>query len=191
MIEAIALDFARNGVIVEIGSARETAGPDSSTCYFDQLARKLNATFLSIDFSAASNALAMTVVGDRAVLADGADFLHRYAEQRREPISVLYLDNFDVVYSEGHRKSLLNRVGEAYAIRNERITNERSAAVHMEQVEAALPALADSHVVIFDDTRRTDSGWWGKGATAVPTLLAKGYRIAAESSDGVLLTNPD
>ena len=175
------------GCIVEIGSARESASPDSSTFYFNNIAADIGVPFYSCDFSPQSHAVAKSIVGDRAFLSDGKLFLEGFTKITSKKISLLYLDNFDIVYNEIHFESLKRRVGDTYEQHGEIINNQRSAAVHLEQMIAALPLMAEKSVVIVDDTKQIDNGWWGKGALVVPFLLNNGYEPIVISSDGVLL----
>ena len=187
LIESADLDFVKGTCVVEIGSARETSGPDSSTYYFSELSDKVGADFFSVDFSPQSYALAKEVVGDRAKLSDGVKFLENFPYSSSKKISILYLDNFDVIYNDKHKESLLRRVGSVYEDNEEELTNERSGIVHLEQMKAALPLLHVKNIVIVDDTKKTEHGWWGKGALVVPYLLEKGYKISNESEDGIML----
>ena len=189
LIEHINIDFLVDACIVEIGSARESSGEESSTSFYSTLAKKTNAEFYSVDFSPQSRAMAAEVIGNNAILSDGAAFLKVFDTYSKKKIALLYLDNFDVVYNDQHKKSLLRRVGSVYDDHNEVITNERSAAVHLGQMVAAMPYLAPHNVIIVDDTKSNGDGWWGKGALVVPFLLKTGYRVVAQSEDGLLLAN--
>lgn len=189
LLDEINLDFIGGQDIVEIGSAREGDGKTSSTLYFSDVARRKEVHFFSVDFSKYSYKLAHKIVGDRAVHMDGAEFLTQYKTFSTSKIACLYLDNFDVIYSEEHKISLLGRVGDAYALRDEEITNERSAQVHLSQLNAALQHLAPEHVIIVDDTKEREFDWWGKGALVVPQLLSMNYKIKNRSNDGILLAN--
>jgi hypothetical protein len=172
--------------LIEIGSQREPQDPDdleNSTCFLDRLATAHDLHFFTVDFSKETHELTRSYVGDKAVLSDGAEFLRRFDR----PISILYLDNFDVVYNDKHRESLMRRVGSAYDERQEVITNARSAEVHLEQVKAALPLLTSSAFIGFDDTMIKEGKWWGKGASSVPYLLDLGYKIVAHNENGLIM----
>ncbi len=179
-------EIPKGSYLVEVGSQREPSdphGPENSTCFLERLAVAHDLIFCTVDFSEATYNIARSYVGDKAVLSDGAEFLRKL----NKPISILYLDNFDVVYSEKHKESLLRRVGTAYDDRNEIITNQRSAEVHLGQVRAALPFLTASAFIGFDDTMIKGSQWWGKGASSVPYLLNLGYTIIRQDSNGLIL----
>ena len=172
--------------IIEIGCVRDKVqfeNSESSTLYFDQLAKARGCTFLSVDFSKDSVAYARQIVGERAFHADGVSFLKQFNGR----IGILYLDNFDIVYNEKHRQSLMSRVGNSYEENNEVITNDRSAQVHLEQMQEALPKMTKPCYVCIDDTMIRNGGWFGKGAAVVPFLLEKGFSIVAQSEDGVLM----
>lgn len=172
--------------IIEIGSIRQPEQLDSgesSTHYFDHMAKQRGLHFFSVDFSKSSFGLSQAVVGDRAFHSDGVAFVRSF----KGPIGLLYLDNFDIVYNDKHRESLMRRVGTSYEENNEVITNQRSAEVHLEQIKEALPKMTKHCYVCVDDTMVRDGGWWGKGALAVPFLLEQGFEIIKQSEDGVLL----
>ena len=79
---------------------------------------------------------------------DSLEFLRSF----REPIDVLYLDSLD--------------------------TNEPSHASHaLQETRAALENLGPKSLIVFDDTPWNQGQWLGKGATAVPWLLQRGWKI--------------
>ena len=115
LITTIAAEFIRGGCIVEIGSSREIERKEkSSTHFFKKTGDLLDSMFFSVDISEKSHALAQTIVGNQAVCTDGETFLKNFRHLTRRRISVLYLDNFDVIYNDKHEKDLRNRVGEEY-----------------------------------------------------------------------------
>lgn len=176
----------KGSCLIEIGSQRELQDPDSpenSACFLDRLAKTYGLQFFTVDFSKATYEVARSYVGDKAVLSDGAKFL----QQLNKPISILYLDNFDVIYNEKHKESLMRRVGVAYDEHQEIITNARSAEVHLEQVKVALPLLTTPAFIGFDDTMIKEGKWWGKGASSVPHLLDLGYQIVAQDENGLIM----
>ena len=189
LLEKIKIDILKDTCIVEIGSARESAGDQTSTSYFKNIANKIGATFFSVDFSPLSHTYAREIINENAILSDGSAFLSTFEKYSNNKISILYLDNFDIIYNDKHKESLLKRVGNIYSENNEDLNNERSAIVHLEQLKSALPHLENKNVIIIDDTMIINGNWWGKGALAVPYLLSLGYSINHKSEDGVLLTN--
>ncbi|MDP3244326.1 MAG: hypothetical protein Q8M83_01565 [bacterium] len=174
----------KDSYIIEIGSAREPLNKENSTCFLNELAGKNHLNFLTVDFSKDSFALAKSYVGDKAILYNGVDFLKNF----HKPIGILYLDNFDIIYGDQHRASLMSRVGAAYEEHKEIINNERSAEVHLEQAKAAMPLMTEPCFICIDDTMKREGEWWGKGATVVPFLSNKGFNVLKVSSEGVLLS---
>lgn len=187
LLNQIKFSSLKQGVIIEIGSARETNDEQSSTFYFNQIALKNNTEFFSVDFSEKSWLMAKKIVNDKAILSDGNIFLKNFRSYSKKNISVLYLDNFDVIYNEKHKISLLSRVGSVYLDNKEDLNNKRAAEVHLEQLITALEYLNDDAIIIVDDTKYTDSNWWGKGALVVPYLLNNNYKIIIEDEGGVML----
>lgn len=187
LLEKINFKSLKIGVIVEIGSSRETNGHESSTFYFNKIAKINNTDFYSVDFSEQSWLMAKSIINEKAILSDGKLFLQNFRNYTSKNISVLYLDNFDIIYNEKHKISLLNRVGNLYEKNNEKLNNERSAVVHLEQLEASYAFLNDDALIIVDDTKFINNNWWGKGALVVPFLIQKGFQVTYKTDDGVAL----
>jgi hypothetical protein len=189
LLSTISIDSFDNTSIVEIGSAREAKIEDTSTFYFEEISKIINSEFYSVDFSEESNNYAKKIIGEKAIFSDGEIFLKNFNKFSKKKISILYLDNFDVIYNDVHKKSLMKRVGNVYEINNEDLNNERSAIVHLNQLKAALPFLNNQNVIIIDDTKYLNNEWWGKGALVIPFLLLSGYKIVTKSEDGILMVN--
>lgn len=178
------------GVIVEIGSARESL-INSSTEYFHNISKEYKVDFYSIDFSEYCYNLAKSLIGDKAILGKGEDKI----KEIKEKISVLYLDNFDIIDPKiiGHEESLKSRIkkyGDGYRKHNVSINpnNISSQQAHLLQAQAALPKLSSSAVVIFDDTPFSNNTFSGKGGLAVPWLKSQGFKILYTQSSGILLS---
>lgn len=189
LLSSIKKNFLKSTTVVEIGSSREMDRTEkSSTRYFYELSTELNFKFYSVDFAEESYRLAKEIAGNCAVHSDGAAFLKTLPAVTK--ISVLYLDNFDVIYSDEHKIDLFQRVSEAYDLAGEEINNERSAEVHFEQMLAALPIMAKKSVVICDDTLLKGGIWWGKCASVVPYLENLGWTIHKKGKVGCMLVSP-
>jgi hypothetical protein len=187
LLNKIELKKLSKGVIVEIGSARETNSSESSTFFFNKIGKENGIDFFSIDFSKDSYLMAKSIINERAILSDGNIFLKNFRNYTDKNISVLYLDNFDVIYNEKHKASLLTRIGNVYEKNNEQLNNIRSAEVHLEQLITAIEFLNQDSYIIIDDTQLIDTNWWGKGAKVVPYLLENGYKIISMEEGGVSL----
>lgn len=177
----------KEGCIVEIGSVRESI-TDSSTKYFNDMSKKYDVNFYSIDFSEYCYELAKSLIGDKAILGKGEEKI----QEIKEPISILYLDNFDIINDSKHEASLRTRIkkfGNAYEKNNVDIdpTNLLSQETHLAQAQASLPKLSENGVVIFDDTPKLGERFGGKGALAVPWLVSQGLKILHTQGTGVLL----
>lgn len=192
LIKEIAPEFIRGGCIVEIGSSRELERKGkSSTFYFNWLCERIKADFYTVDFADESFQLAKTLVGDRAFKDDGAEFLRNFSKISSRKIDVLYLDNYDVIYSEEHKVDLVRRVGNDYSKHGKELNNIEAARVHLDQMKAAISLMAKRSVVICDDTLLDENGnWWGKCATVIPYLESLGWKIIATSQVGVMLASP-
>ena len=194
-VSKVDLERLSKGIVVEIGSSREENTSESSTEFFNTLCKKLNLPFYSVDFSPQSHQIAQSIVGKSAILMDGKLFLESMESLTgASKIAILYLDNFDVVYNSTHLASLSQRIGDAYERNGEILTNERSAVVHFEQLEVALPRMSELSIIVIDDTlQKADSpnGWWGKGAYCVDFLLKSGWKLLISDNNGVLFTSPE
>lgn len=92
---------------------------------------------------------------------DSVEFLNTFPDK----IDVLYLDSLD--------------------------TTEPLHAEHAQrELTAALPRLHERSIVVFDDTPWQDSGWQGKGAQAVPWLIAHGWHVLYAGYQVVLSRSP-
>ncbi len=189
----LGLDFAGwqpGGAIIEVGTQRK-GGTGSSTDLLD-LAGRLGVDFATVDFSEATHrSVQRSAAAAHAHLADGATFLRTYPGA----ISILYLDNYDIGYSDEHFANLKGRIGTLYRDKGFDdsavvVQNMTSATVHLDQTLAALPKLTPRCVVGIDDTFHSDEArcWLGKGTLVVPYLVTSGFRIAASHAQGLVLT---
>jgi hypothetical protein len=182
LLDGLDLSQAEEGsYIVEIGSVRERSS-ESSSLYFANKASDAGLNFLTVDLSENSWALAREYVGDKAVLADGAEFLRNFDGK----ISVLYLDNYDYPYDEAHFQSICERSGHDFDGATCDDVRKRSPQVHFEQMLAALPKLASPCWIVVDNTDRSKPSkrlfnpFWGKGATVVSYLINHDFPITKE-----------
>ena len=179
------LNHLENSVIVEIGSSRAKDFKESSTFFFEKLSNKYKTEFFTIDFSdevieSIPNSFTQVKIKD-----SGENFLKHFPNYSKKKIGVLYLDNFDIIYNEKHKKSLLKRVGDLYSKKNIDLNNENSAKIHLEQLKLSFEYLHPRAHVIIDDTSFRQNKWFGKGALCVPYLLENGFQILLENDDGI------
>jgi len=179
----------KDSYIIEIGSVRERSSEPSSL-YFAKRASEAGLNFLTVDLSEKSWELTREYVGDKAVFADGTEFLREFDGK----ISVLYLDNFDYPYDKPHFLDICERSGHNFDGATCEAIQKRSPQVHLEQILAALPKLASPCWVIVDNTDRTKPSrrifnpFWGKGAKVVPYLIRHGFGIIKEGHAGIMLS---
>jgi hypothetical protein len=179
------------GIFVEIGSQRHPG--QGSSFQLQQLAASQKRKFLTIDADADIAALAHSVVGNCSIYGKGEDVL----AADNAPIVCLYLDNYDVIYSETHASGLKDRIGNhyeqtlGYSFKDAHHQNFNSALVHLQQLKAAFGRLTEKCIVAVDDTtiKKANSFlyYWGKGCAVVPVLLQSGFTIHANNQDGVVL----
>lgn len=188
--------------ILEIGSGylQKHSGDGSTQFFSDFVQANLDSYFYSIDTNKD-----MYEWNEKQKAARGLERVHFYNGNYKKVLADLntkfdfiYLDNFDYEPPgcEDHdwmveqKKSYLNDY-------NIELNNANSAAAHLEQTEFVLNFVKDKCMIVFDDTflieqththaynieqgkkkgfTYPDRGWYGKGATAVPFLIDKGWK---------------
>jgi predicted O-methyltransferase YrrM len=105
------------------------------------------------------------------VHANSLDFFHEWAGAGRGEIDLLYLDSLDYVDAAASEEH------------------------HLAEATAALPLLAATCLVLFDDTCPAGepladriSSFRGKGARAVPFLVERGFQVEWAEGGQVLLS---
>ena len=181
----LGLAHLNESVIVEIGSSRTKKFEDSSTFFFEKISNKYNTDFFTIDFSEeVINSIPLKFTQQKFHMS-GEDFMKSFLTYSHKKIGLLYLDNFDIIYNEKHKKSLLSRVGGLYKNKNIELNNENSAKTHLEQLILSMKYLHDNAHVIIDDTSFRNNTWFGKGALCVPYLLENGFQISFKDDEGI------
>ncbi len=146
--------------IIEIGGERG----EGSTSFFQRFADRLRVPFHTVD---------MVNTG-----YTGERWLREVFPGKREKVSFAYLDNFDWTFETFKRESWLLQQIADYASAGIVMNNANSMAVHLEQTQLLEPFAAADCAVLFDDTWQTPDGpWTGKGGTAIPWLLSRGWRV--------------
>lgn len=146
--------------IVEIGGERG----EGSTSFLKHFAQRRGVPFHTVD-------MVNTGMTGEAWLQDVFPALN-------ERIAFAYLDNFDWTFETFKNEPWLKQQIADYAKAGIAMTNANSMAVHLEQTQRLLPFAADDCAILFDDTWQLPDGTWtGKGGTAIPWILARGWRI--------------
>lgn len=194
------LDRVDPGAWLEIGVDRG----EGSTRWFATEAGKRNCRFYGVDIDPTQIARAsarMLETGDMVMLADGRwapmvsdmpdhvefavargeDFVAAFADKYKEPISVVYLDNFDWDYWLGRQEeSFVPAVKQKYREEfNVEMTNINSQVTHLKQTIALIPQLTANALVICDDTwfMPEEGIFSGKCSGAIPLLMTAGFSV--------------
>jgi hypothetical protein len=187
--------------IVEIGSARG----EGSTDYFIQYAKDHKKHFYTIDVrqDVVDFFQGKQIQNFSAICCETIDFI----EQIQGPLCFVYMDSFDYIPPDDSIKhDWMQQMIAEYKARHPNdpsqwLTNENSARHHLERTISLLPLMSDKSIFLFDDTFvpahlenvgwfknsfDPDSNeyhqWFGKGATAVPYLLDKGWNILPKTN---------
>lgn len=146
--------------IVEIGGERG----EGSTSYFQRFADRHGVPFHTVD---------MVNTG-----MTGEQWLREVFPKMGERVSFAYLDNFDWTFESFKNEPWLLEQAAVYAKAGVVMNNDNSMAAHLEQTQLLEPFADKNCAILFDDTWRLPDGpWTGKGGTAVPWLLGRGWRV--------------
>ena len=171
------------GYLVEVGTTREKLPGQGSTVALAALAAELGLPFITIDVDPANTEQARADLapypGAEAVTARGEDFLRSFDK----PVVAAYLDAFDIQ----HGKHSAYRIDRYRLLLGTEITNEGASAMHLACAEALVPRMVPGGLIVIDDTWVDRDGYAGKGGTAVPALLRKGFLIADGTKTAIAL----
>lgn len=100
-----------------------------------------------------------------------------------EGVTVAHLDGFDIVTAHKHKQSTIDAY-QSIGIDLLKEGNYLSALSHFQITRNLLDGNdpASRMVIIFDDTWLERGLWMGKGATAIPYLLNKGFYCVTKPS---------
>jgi hypothetical protein len=173
-----------DGVFVEIGSERG----EGSTNYFAELARKMDTKLITVDVKNVPNQLSDV----EYVTANGSHWAQHIFPDYSKKISCLYLDNFDYNWdvAQGGSQQMIDIVKnqqEEYLTRGVVMNNLNCQAEHLAQMLALVSYMADTSVVVCDDTHKINDCYVGKCGAVIPLLSLHGYEIVNEKDMGVIL----
>ena len=181
------------GAIIEIGSG------GASTNFFAAITFCLEKfSFFAVDPSPraydTASKLSTRVPRMTAYQMKGEDFLTKEYPHISSKICFAYLDNHDWNYDEqtpkdeqpwvANQRSEYSRMGIEYS-------NRASAQAHLDQTKEILRYASERCIILFDDTYDTGKtmGLQGKGMTAVPYLLERGWKIVDKTNLSIGLSN--
>jgi hypothetical protein len=122
------------------------------------------------------------------VCAVGSTWSQSYGTNHGQPISLLYLDNFDYIWDVASVPSFIQDQIQDYAQTHDISMNNQNCQVeHLTQLINLYPYLAQQCLVGFDDTYRYNNCWVGKSGPGVVFLLSKGWKILHYSNGFVIM----
>ena len=168
------------GVFVEIGSDRG----EGSTGFLYNVAVQKHTKLISVDIDPRAR-LRNDPVGPEYVTADAGTWTLGFDQ----PISLLYLDNFDYIWNIASVAPAQQAQMAQYAARGQIMTNQNCQIAHMQQLLNLYDKLLPDCVVVMDDTYCVNDCWIGKCGPGVVFLRAQGWHIQYQSLDcGVILS---
>jgi len=164
------------GEFVEIGTSRN--GDDGSTRTISQWPSHSHLFTVDVDPANCELVQGWNLPNTTVINSTGEDYLrHRIYGMR--PITLLYLDNFDWDWHPEHTESFVQEQQQRYQELGLTMTNVNSQAAHLQQMIWALPHMAETSLVICDDTWYNK--WWGhysgKSGAVVPYLISQGFQV--------------
>jgi hypothetical protein len=188
-------------IILEVGYARDRApGEETSTAFLARLGPPVHV--IDVDPEAVAHASSLDNV--TAHLGRAEDVLRRWnSDDVLPPVGFAWLDGHDWPYAHAEAADPDVYVAQkaAYLARGQAYSRAASAASHLAVAVLLEPHLAPGSLVALDDTWALPSplddapgpGWSGKGGTAVPHLLERGFTllVAGDIHHGYVLLRRD
>ena len=174
-LENINLTVDQNNIVLEIGSERG----EGSSLWLYAWAKQRNIEFYSVDVEPSHREQTHPEI-NWIVTSSGSDWCKNNLPGLNKKIKVLYLDNFDWIWEPKNIPVWIQEQIDSYAQRGVTMNNQNCQEEHRLQLEYCLPYLDEQSVVIMDDTyyeHGNKSQLSGKCATAIPILLANGFKI--------------
>lgn len=172
------LDPETIGWFVEIGTSRN--GDDGSTPVIAEWAERFDQKLYTVDIDPRNIDFAtkLGIPNVRTWLGSGEKFLSTFPEHLGS-ISVLYLDNFDWDWHPLNTEAFVLEQQARYDELGLAMTNLNSQMAHLNQAILAMPLMAETSLIICDDTWFNEhwGHYSGKSGAAVPYLVGQGYRI--------------
>jgi hypothetical protein len=175
-LENFDLAVDQNNIVLEIGSERG----EGSSSWLYAWAKQRNIEFYSVDVEHHTHREQTYPEINWIVTSSGSDWCKTSLPGLNKKIKVLYLDNFDWIWEPKNIPDWIQEQIDSYARRGVTMNNQNCQEEHRLQLEYCLPYLDEQSVVIMDDTyyeHGNKSQLRGKCATAIPILLANGFKI--------------
>jgi len=169
----------RTGAFVEIGSSRN--GDDGSTSVLAGWAARFNQGLFTVDMDPVQCDLvrSFNLPNVEVHNTTGENYLSTIFSGHIAYISVLYLDNFDWDWHPDHTEAFVIEQQHRYKELGVNMTNLNSQMAHLNQAILAAPRMAETSLIICDDTwfNKHWGHYSGKSGAAVPYLIGQGFSI--------------
>jgi len=175
------LDQLGPGRFVEIGTSRN--GDDGSTVIISKWAKQYShsgwLTTVDADPANCEFVRAMNLDKVEIVNKKGEDYLKDDFPFHTDYISFLYLDNFDWDWHPDRTEDFVREQQERYTELGMQMTNVNSQSAHLLQAVQAVRGLAETSLVVCDDTWYNPhwGQYCGKSGAVVPFLLGHGFEV--------------
>lgn len=112
------------------------------------------------------------------IQAQGSAWSRNYGINHKQPISLLYLDNFDYIWNTKDMPNFIQSQILDYKINHGiEMNNQNCQIEHLSQLINLYPFMTENCLVGFDDTYQSNGCWIGKSGPGVIFLLSKGWSI--------------
>jgi len=172
------LDCLDSGVYVEIGTSRN--GDDGSTRTIAGWAQARNTTLITVDLDPVNCEFVcdMNLPNTTVVNSTGEQYLQARSHSE-QPISFLYLDNFDWNWHPEKTEDFVLEQQLRYREFGIELNNVNSQRAHLMQAITALDHMTERSLIVCDDTWY--NLWWGhysgKSGAVVPFLMNHGFEV--------------
>lgn len=176
-------DIRKGDYAIEIGSDRDAG----STRTIALLCNRYGLNFISVDIDKEASGRAEKILSriNHDFIAVN-DFGEKYLAEFRGPLHLVYLDAFDIP-GDWHSE----KVREVYSEKKLQLTLENCHRMHFDCAVSIAEKMPEGGFVCFDDVNPLDGSgslifnrvasdhikWSGKGATAIPFLISKGFEL--------------
>ena len=185
LLPGIAARVSR-GTVIEVGTTREKVPGQGSTVLLAAMAAKLGLPFVTVDMDPANTEQAKADLapfpGAQAVTGKGEEYLAAFTK----PVIAAYLDAFDIQ----HGKHSAYREARYRRFLGVEISNEAASEMHLACAEALVRRLVPGGLIVIDDTWLESGEYAGKGSSAVPALLRRGFTIVDQTETAIALQSP-
>ena len=175
-------------VFIEIGSERG----HGSTEHHASMCNRLNFQFITVDAYGPTTENARNIVKSHSDNFEAYNMLGEdYLRDFNSEIHVLYLDSFDLEHMGDRTEGVVASTRGSYSERGVELNNTNCHLAHLNMAKNSIDKMAKNGIVFFDDVYSGPPNWVGKGKTAIPFLLEKGYRIIDQNKEQLILQKPD